>query len=220
MSTFLFRLSRAAFDEWWYFLASWVIAVTHIVGILVAVRAPIFGDLPDFGAPVLVPAAVILLASFVWVISAGLPPTAAFSGRAVGLGVAIAMSLIPEMQSTTAVAALIIGLALGIDYTLLVLFRQRRLVHDAGLDPSEAVGRAIGASSGAVFVGGAAALIALLAVSVVSHSTLMATAIAAGAVVTAILGAFTLLPALLGMVGGRLHARQEPGKRPANSGNL
>jgi uncharacterized membrane protein YdfJ with MMPL/SSD domain len=107
-------------------------------------------------------------------------------------------------SSTTAVLATMIGLAVGIDYSLFVLNRHRQeLVR--GADPGEAVGRAMATSGSAVCFAGTTVLIALAALSIVNipFLTVMGLA-AAGSVVVAVLAATTLMPALLGFAGTKI----------------
>src|ERR1700742_2792152 len=97
-----------------------------------------------------------------------------------------------------------IGLAVGVDYSLFLLNRHRQHLVE-GMDPAEAVGRAAATSGSAVCFAGATVLIALAALSIVNipFLTVMGLA-AAGAVVVAVLVAITLMPALLGFTGHRL----------------
>jgi RND superfamily putative drug exporter len=111
-------------------------------------------------------------------------------------------------SSTTPILALMIGLAVGIDYSLFVMNRYRQLLI-GGLSSEEAAGRAVATSGSAVCFAGLTVLIALVALSIVNipFLTVMGLA-AAGAVVVAVLVATTLVPALLGFLGTRtIHSR-------------
>ena len=97
-----------------------------------------------------------------------------------------------------------IGLAVGIDYSLFVMNRHRQQVAD-GMELHESVGRAVATSGSAVCFAGMTVLIALAALSVVNIPFLTVMGLsAAGAVVVAVLAATTLMPALLGFAGHRL----------------
>ncbi|MDO8383855.1 MAG: MMPL family transporter [Microbacterium sp.] len=150
-------------------------------------------------------AALVLVITLGSLVAAGLPLVSALSGVAVGIGGAFAISSIVPMHSLTAVLGLMLGLAVGIDYALFIVNRQRRFVLDQRLDAHEATARAIGTAGSAVFFAGTTVVIALLALTVVQIQLLTTMAITAAAtVVIAVLSALTLLPALLGLVGERI----------------
>src|SRR3546814_5634808 len=85
-------------------------------------------------------------------IAAGLPLITALVGVGIGVGGAYALSTVVEMNSATPVLGLMVGLAVGIDYALFVVNRQRRLILDRGLTAREAAGRAVGTAGSAVFL--------------------------------------------------------------------
>ncbi|UFU05270.1 MMPL family transporter [Ruania halotolerans] len=153
----------------------------------------------------LVVAAVVLIITLGSLVVAGLPLITALIGVGVGVGTAYALSSMIAMTSVTPVLALMIGLAVGIDYALFILNRARRLVIDQGLSAYEATGRAVGTAGSAVFFAGLTVIVALsgLAVVGVEFLTIMAL-IAAATVAIAVVVALTLLPAILGFVGERL----------------
>jgi RND superfamily putative drug exporter len=123
----------------------------------------------------------------------------------VGVGTAFALSTSVEMNTATPVLALMVGLAVGIDYALFVVNRQRRLIIDRGLEAKEATGRAVGTAGNAVLFAGLTVLVALVALTVIGISLLTTMALVAAATVAlAVLIALTLLPALLGLVGERV----------------
>ncbi|MFJ5679425.1 MMPL family transporter [Streptomyces sp. NPDC093097] len=150
-------------------------------------------------------AAVVLLITLGSVVAAGLPLAVAATGVAVGVGGTFALSSVFEIHSLTAVLALMLGLAVGIDYALFVISRQRRLMLDGGLDAHEAAARAIGTAGSAVFFAGSTVVIALAGLLVVGITLLSTMALAAAATIAlAVLLALTLLPALLGLVEERI----------------
>ncbi|SED81819.1 MMPL family transporter [Ruania alba] len=153
----------------------------------------------------LVVAAIVLLITLGSLVVAGLPLITALVGVGVGVGTAYALSSMIAMTSVTPVLALMIGLAVGIDYALFILNRARRLVLDQGLSAYEATGRAVGTAGSAVFFAGLTVIVALTGLSVVGVEflTIMAL-IAAATVAIAVTVALTLLPAILGFVGERL----------------
>ena len=94
-----------------------------------------------------------------------------------------------------------IGLAVGIDYTLFILSRHRTQLA-AGMDPEESAARATGTAGSAVVFAGLTVVIALSGLAVVGIPFLTVMGVgAAGTVLVAVLVALTLLPALLGFAG-------------------
>ncbi|MFW6205171.1 MAG: MMPL family transporter, partial [Actinomycetota bacterium] len=150
-------------------------------------------------------AAVVLVLALGSLVAAGLPLVTALVGVGIGVGGAYALSGVVEMNSITPVLGLMIGLAVGIDYALFVVNRQRRLILDGGLDAREAAARAVGTAGSAVFFAGMTVIVALIALIVIGITLLTTMALVAGAtVLLAVLIALSLLPALLGLVGERI----------------
>lgn len=111
-----------------------------------------------------------------------------------------------DLSSFTPVLAIMIGLAVAIDYSLFILARYR---HELTLtdDREEAVGRSVGTAGSAVVFAGATVLIALVALRVVGIPFLSQMGAAAGfAVFIAVLIALTFLPAMLGLYKGKAFA--------------
>ncbi|GAA2085498.1 MMPL family transporter [Streptomyces albiaxialis] len=157
-------------------------------------------------------AVVVLLITFGSLIAAGLPIATAFIGVGAGMAGLMALTGPFEIISTAPVLALMIGMAVGIDYALFIVSRHRQNLAE-GMEPGEAAARANGTAGSAVVFAGATVVVALagLAVAGVPFLTVMGLA-AAGAVVVAVLVAVTLVPALLGYAGRRLtpKARKAP----------
>ncbi|GBF73479.1 hypothetical protein PA598K_01770 [Paenibacillus sp. 598K] len=150
-------------------------------------------------------AAVVLILTLGSLVAAGLPIVIALVGVGIGVGGAFALSTYMSMTSFTPVLALMIGLAVGIDYALFIVNRQRRLILDQGLTAHEAAGRAVGTAGSAVFFAGLTVIIALCGMLVIGISFLSMMALVASATVLVnVLIALTLLPALLGLVGERI----------------
>jgi RND superfamily putative drug exporter len=150
-------------------------------------------------------AALVLVVTLGSLVAAGLPLVTALTAVAIGVGGTFLFSHLVNMQSMTAVLALMLGLAVGIDYAMFIVNRQRRLILDRGLSAADAAARAIGTAGSAVVFAGTTVVIALVALTVVGISLLTPMALAAAAtVVVAVASAITLLPALLGLVGERI----------------
>lgn len=163
-------------------------------------------------------AAVVLVLTLGSLVAAGLPLITALVGVGIGVGTAFALSTSVEMNNATPMLALMVGLAVGIDYALFVVNRQRRLIIDRGLEAHEAAGRAVGTAGSAVFFAGLTVLVALVALTVIGISLLtMMALVAASTVLLAVLIALTLLPALLGLIGERIVSTKARQKGQAKS---
>jgi putative drug exporter of the RND superfamily len=151
-------------------------------------------------------AALVLVLTFGSLVAAGLPIITALVGVGIGaLGVTAATAFV-NVGSTTPILATMLGLAVGIDYALFILSRYRaELLHHG--DREEAAGLAVGRAGSAVVFAGLTVVIALAALGVVGIPLLTSMGVAAAATVTvAVVIALTLLPALLGMLGGKAFA--------------
>ncbi|GIJ44404.1 membrane protein [Virgisporangium aliadipatigenens] len=154
-------------------------------------------------------AAVVLLMTFGSMVAAGLPLITAIIGVAISfLGVwAVAGPL--NMAITSGMLALMLGLAVGIDYAMFVVSRYREERHSTH-DAEQAARRAAGTAGSAVAFAGTTVVIALAGLCVVGIPSLAKMGLAAaGAVVVAVLVALTLVPALLGFAPNMVLARAQ-----------
>ncbi|MFD5625879.1 MULTISPECIES: MMPL family transporter [unclassified Streptomyces] len=151
-------------------------------------------------------AALVMVITFGSLVAAGLPLlTAVFGvGAAIG-GISVAGAFI-DLSSNTSTLALMLGLAVAIDYSLFIVSRYRGELRE-GRAPEEAVGRALGTAGSAVVFAGLTVVIALAGLSVIGIRILTDIGLgAAFAVVVAVVIALTLLPAMLGFAGTRITA--------------
>ncbi|MEO3745915.1 MMPL family transporter [Plantactinospora sp. B5E13] len=153
-------------------------------------------------------ALVVLVVTLGSLVAAGMTMLNALLGVGAGMAGLYALSSVTDLTSTAPILALMLGLAVGIDYSLFITSRYRQNLLE-GLEPEEAVGRAIGTAGSAVLFAGVTVVIALAGLSVVNipFLTIMGLA-AAGTVAVAVLVALTLLPALLGFAGHRVLPRR------------
>ncbi|WP_431806411.1 MMPL family transporter [Microbacterium paraoxydans] len=153
-------------------------------------------------------AAVVLIVMLGSLIGAALPIVTAVLGVGVGVTASLAFSGVVDMASVTPVLGVMLGLAVGIDYSLFIVNRHRKQLL-AGSPVRESIGLATGTSGTAVVFAGATVIVALLALNVtgVPFLGLMGT-VGAVCVAVAVLVAITLAPAILGLVGTRLLARK------------
>ena len=149
-------------------------------------------------------AGVVLFIAFGSLLAAGMPLLTAIVGIGVTIGGVLAASKFTVIGSSTPLLALMIGLAVGIDYGLFILSRHRTQLAK-GMSPEESAATAVATSGSAVVFAGGTVMIALLGLLVVGIPFLSAMGVAAAAgVFVAIFASTTLLPALLGLAGRRL----------------
>lgn len=162
-------------------------------------------------------AALVLILMLGTLIAAGLPLLMAIMGVGVGVGITFALSGLFDMSSISPMLALMLGLAVGIDYSLFIVNRHRTQLL-AGMDPEESVARANGTSGNAVVFAGLTVIIALAALVVpgLPFLTVMGLA-AAGTVAVAVLVAITLTPAMLSLIGRRIISRRAWAKAEAHN---
>lgn len=170
----------------------------------------------------LLAAIIVLLVALGAVAAMGLPIVSAIVGVGTGLAGIGLLANVLTVPSIAPAAAIMIGLGVGIDYSLFVVARYRTGLAD-GLTPVEAAGRTTATSGHAVVTAGSTVIVALLgllvfqvpAVSTIAYAIVLVVAIS-------IVSAVTLLPAVLGLVGrnvdwGRIRfvnrPRPEPGGR-------
>ncbi|QKW36595.1 MMPL family transporter [Actinomadura sp. NAK00032] len=159
-------------------------------------------------------ALVILVLLFGSLVAAALPlVTALFAvGGAVGL-IALASHAFTVADFTPPIMMLI-GLGVGVDYALLIFYRYRQELR-GGADPATATRRALDAAGRTVFFAGCTVIIALLGLIALGLGSLQGVALAVALTVLVTMAAsLTLLPALLGVFGGRIerHVRKRAAK--------
>lgn len=154
-------------------------------------------------------ALVVLVVTFGSLVAAGMTMINALIGVGVGMIGILLLGHTVELNSTTPILALMLGLAVGIDYSLFISSRFRHNVA-IGLDRAEAAGRAVGTAGSAVVFAGLTVIIALAGLSVVGIPFLTSMGLAAaGTVAVAVLVAVTLLPALLSYAGDKVLSRRQ-----------
>jgi uncharacterized membrane protein YdfJ with MMPL/SSD domain len=153
----------------------------------------------------------ILLVAFGALVAAGLPVLLAFSAVLAATGLnSLASYLIPTDQKTISAIILMIGMAVGIDYSLFYL-RRAREERRAGHSPHDAVLRAARTSGQAVLVSGATVLIAMAGMFVSGNA--LFTTIGLGTMIVvaaAMIGSLTVLPAMLHRLGDKVDKGRMP----------
>lgn len=154
-------------------------------------------------------AAIVLFVMLGTVIGAALPLVTALLGVAVASLASLSFSGLVEFVSVTPVLGVMLGLAVGIDYSLFIINRHRRQLMQ-GATLHESIGLANGTSGNAVVFAGVTVMVALLALNVTGVGFLgLMGSVGAVAVLVAILMAVTLTPAVLSLVGTRILRRRE-----------
>ena len=162
-------------------------------------------------------AALVLILMLGTLVAAGLPLLMAVIGVGVGVGITFALSGLFDMSSISPMLALMLGLAVGIDYSLFIVNRHRTQLL-TGMDPEESVARATGTSGNAVVFAGLTVIIALAALVVPGLPFLAVMGLAAaGTVAVAVLVAITLTPAVLSLIGRRIISRRAWAKAEAHN---
>ncbi|OIH92969.1 MULTISPECIES: MMPL family transporter [unclassified Curtobacterium] len=154
-------------------------------------------------------AALVLFLMLRTVIGAAIPLVSAVLGVGVASLASLSFSSLVEFISVTPVLGVMLGLAVGIDYSLFILNRHRTQLKQ-GMGVHESIGLANGTSGNAVVFAGATVIVALLALNItgIPFLGLMGT-VGAVAVFFAICIATSFTPALLSLIGMRILRKKE-----------
>ena len=156
----------------------------------------------------IVVALITLIVMLGTLIAAGLPIIMALVGVVIGILGTLSFSSLVDMSSTTYMLGMMLGLAVGIDYSLFILNRHRSNLMD-GMPLRKSIAVANGTSGNAVLFAGTTVIIALLALNVTGIPFLgyMGDA-AALCVFVAVLISVTLTPAMLSLIGRRVMSKK------------
>jgi len=154
-------------------------------------------------------ALVVLVITLGSLIAAGMPLLTALIGIGVSMTALFSLSQVIEIGATTPVLAIMLGLAVGIDYALFITNKYRSLLL-LGYSYEEALKRALGTAGNAVVFAAITVIIALSALTVVNIPFMTTMGLSgAGSIAIAALVAITALPALLRLVGPRIFSRKQ-----------
>jgi len=153
-------------------------------------------------------ALIVLFITLGSLVAAGMPLITAIVAISVSMAGLFSLSKLIEINATTPVLAVMLGLAVGIDYSLFIINKYRRLALD-GYSYKDAAARAIGTAGNAVIFAALTVVIALAALSIVNipFMTLMGLS-GAGTIAIAALVSISLVPAMLGIVGRRVFSKK------------
>jgi uncharacterized membrane protein YdfJ with MMPL/SSD domain len=147
---------------------------------------------------------LILLFAFGAFVAAGVPVLLAFSAVLASLGLSSLVSHVAHASDATSSVILLIGMAVGVDYSLFYVKRERE-ERAAGHEGREAVHRAAATSGQAVLVSGATVMIAMAGMLLAGSAVFTSIGIGAMIVVfVSMIGSLTVLPALLAKLGDRI----------------
>jgi RND superfamily putative drug exporter len=153
---------------------------------------------------------LILVVAFGALVAAGLPLLLALSavGATIGL-VGVVSHIVPVDESISSVI-LLIGLAVGVDYSMFYLRRERE-ERAQGRTPREALERAAATSGRAVLISGLTVMVAMAGMYFTGYSGFSSFATGTMLVVAvAMIGSLTVLPALLASLGDRVEKGRVP----------
>ncbi len=166
-------------------------------------------------------AMLILTFTFGTVVAMGMPIGTAILGLTTALGAIGLLGHLIAVPSISHTVATMIGLAVGIDYSLFLVTRHRTQMRE-GMEFHESIARAVGTAGTAVVFAGCTVVVALVSLMVAGIPLVSALGYtAAMAVATAVLAAITLLPALMAVAGRHinslalplwLHPKEDPAK--------
>ncbi|MDU6927858.1 MAG: MMPL family transporter, partial [Dermabacter sp.] len=169
---------------------------------------------PEMGMSIMevlgvIAALIVLSIVFRAVRSAFIPIVTAITGIIVSMIVMFMGTSIFTISSATPTLALMLGLAVGIDYSLFIVSRHLDQLR-SGLDPYESIARATATSGSAVIFAGLTVVIALVGLFItgIPFITVMGV-VSAVAVACNVLAALTLLPAILGLFGERIRPKRQ-----------
>jgi uncharacterized membrane protein YdfJ with MMPL/SSD domain len=153
---------------------------------------------------------VILIIAFGALIAAGIPLLLALSGVLATMGLLAIPSHVWPVDDNVSAVVLLIGLAVGVDYSLFYLKRERE-ERAAGRSERAALEAAAATSGRAVLISGVTVMIAMAGMFLTGDKTFGSFAMATIMVVAiAVLGSLTVLPALLSRLGDSVNKARVP----------
>jgi uncharacterized membrane protein YdfJ with MMPL/SSD domain len=153
---------------------------------------------------------VILIIAFGALVAAGIPLLLALTGVVATMGLLAIPSHVWPVDDNVSAVVLLIGLAVGVDYSLFYLKRERE-ERAAGRSESASLEAAAATSGRAVLVSGLTVMVAMAGMFLTGDKTFGSFAMATILVVAiAVLGSLTVLPALLSRLGDRVNKARVP----------
>jgi RND superfamily putative drug exporter len=174
------------------------------------VEAGFFDDLKkagEFSVPLTL---IILVVAFGALVAAGIPLLLALTAVLGTLGLVSLISQVLPMSDSVSAIILLIGLAVGVDYTMFYLKRERE-ERAAGRSEEEALEAAAATSGRSVLISGSTVLVAMAGMIFTGDASFASFGVATMTVVAvAMLGSLTVLPALLSKLGDNVDRLRVP----------
>ncbi len=153
---------------------------------------------------------IILLFAFGSLVAATVPVLLAFSGVLAAIGLSALVSQAVAASSATQSVILLVGLAVGVDYSLFYLKRERE-ERARGMNPHTALLHTASTSGQAVLISGATVFVAVAGMLVAGDPTFRSISLGTMIVVAvAIIGSLSVLPALMHRLGDNIERGQIP----------
>jgi anti-anti-sigma factor len=153
---------------------------------------------------------LILVVAFGALVAAGIPLLLGLSAVVITLGLLAAISQVWPVDEAISSVILLVGLAVGVDYSLFYLRRERD-ERALGRDPEDALDVAAATSGRAVLISGLTVMVAMAGMYVTGNATFQSFATGTILVVAvAVLGSLTVLPATLSKLGDRVNKGRLP----------
>lgn len=154
-------------------------------------------------------AAIVLFVMLGTLVAAGLPVLSALVGVAISGASSVALAAVVESTTTTPILGVMLGLAVGIDYSLFILNRHRRQLK-AGMPVAESIALANGTSGNSVTFAGLTVIIALAALNLTGIDFLgLMGSVGAAAIAISVAVAVTFNPAVISLIGMRVLSKKE-----------
>jgi RND superfamily putative drug exporter len=165
------------------------------------------GDSDRVGVAV---AVVVLMVAFGSVVAMTLPLVTSFVGLAVALSVITLVAGFTDIGTVAPTLATMLGLGVGIDYSLFIVTRHRQNLAE-GMEVVPSIGHALATAGQAVLFAGSTVVIAILGLGIAGIPYVTRLGLTAAVTVAImILAALTVLPALLGLIGGHIDSLHLP----------
>jgi uncharacterized membrane protein YdfJ with MMPL/SSD domain len=153
---------------------------------------------------------IVLVLTFGSLVAAGLPLLLALTAVVATFGLIAVSSVVLPVAMQAPAMVLLIGLAVGVDYSMFYLKRERQ-ERAAGRSPREALAIAAATSGRSVLVSGLTVMVAMAGMFLTGDATFASLALATILVVAvAVLGSLTVLPALLSRLGDKVDRGRVP----------
>ncbi len=164
----------------------------------------------------LIAAVIVLIIVFGTFVAAGVPLLIALLSLGLGLSLLTLAASVTHFNTITPILATMIGLGVGIDYSLFIVTRFRQALHD-GATPEDAAALAGATAGRAVIFAGATVAISICSLAVIGLDFVTKLGFGGAiAVLTTVCTAVTLLPAILRLLGHKIDRWKVPGIKMRN----